>query len=79
MSLDDSYKEGRKNAFERKIENVYDMKISNDMKFTHDNKVNKISECNLIRDILYPSKRTKYIKSHYSSILRGFMNTRRGI
>ena len=43
----------------------------------HGNKVNKISECNLIYDVLNPSKHTKNLNRHYYPILRGCMNTRK--
>ena len=48
------------------------------MNFIHDNKVNYIPECNLLHGILNSSKCTNYINSHYSPILRGCMNRRRG-
>ena len=44
----------------------------------HENKVNKISECNLIHDIINPPKRTENINSNYYPILHVYMNTRRG-
>ena len=44
----------------------------------HGNKVNKIYECNLLHDILNPPKHTKLLNSHYSPILNGCMNTRKG-
>ena len=44
----------------------------------HEDEVNKISECNLLHDILNPSKRTKSISSHYSPILHRCMNTKKG-
>ena len=37
--------------------------------------VNKISECNLLHDILNPPKQTKNFKIHYSPIQYGCMNT----
>ena len=54
------------------------MKIPNGMNHIHDNKVNKIAECNLLHDMLNPSKCTKNINIHYSPILHGCMNTRKG-
>ena len=42
------------------------------------NEVKNISECNLLHDIINPSKRTKNLNSHYSPILHGCMNTRKG-
>ena len=44
----------------------------------HDKDVNKIAECNLLHDIINPPKRAKKLNSHYSPILQGFMNTRKG-
>ena len=44
----------------------------------NDNEVNKIAECNLLHDIINPPKPTKYLNSHYSPILHGCMNTRKG-
>ena len=41
----------------------------------HNNEVKNIAECNLLYDIINPSKRYKYINSHYSPILRRCMNT----
>ena len=43
----------------------------------HDNKVNKISEYNLLHDIINPPKFSKKLSSHYSPILHGCMNTRK--
>ena len=48
------------------------------MNFIHDNKINKIAECNLLHDILNPLKHTRNINSHYFPILCGCMNMRRG-
>ena len=42
----------------------------------HEKEVNKISELNLLHDIINPPKRAKNINRHYSPILHGFMNTR---
>ena len=47
------------------------------MTCTRENEVNKISECNLLHDILNPSKRTKNLNSHYSTILHGCINTQK--
>ena len=41
----------------------------------HGNKINKLSECNLLHDILNPPKITKNLNIHYSPILQGYMNT----
>ena len=57
ISLDE--KEWRKCAFESELKNTYDIKIPNGMVCIHKNEVNKISECNLLHDILNPSKCTK--------------------
>ena len=42
------------------------------------NEVNNISGFNLLHDIINPPKRAKNLNIHYSLILHGFMNTRRG-
>ena len=34
------------------------------MNSIHDNEVNNIAECNLLHDILNPSKQAKYTNSH---------------
>ena len=44
----------------------------------HNNEVEIISECNLLHDIINPPKTAKILNSHYSPILRGCMNTRKG-
>ena len=54
------------------------MKILNSMNHTHDNKANNISECNLLNDILNPSKLTKNINNHYYPILHGYINNFKG-
>ena len=54
----------RKHEFESELKIIYDMKRPNGMNCIHDNKVNKISECNLLHDIINPSKHTKNINSH---------------
>ena len=43
-----------------------------------DEEVNKIAECNLLYDIKNPPKHTKNLNSHYSPIIHGCMNTRKG-
>ena len=50
----------------------------NNMNRIHDNKVNNIAKCNLLHDMINPSKHTKNINSHYSPILDGYMNKRKG-
>ena len=44
----------------------------------HDKEVNNIAECNLLHDMINPPKCTKTLNSHYSSILPGYINTRKG-
>ena len=44
----------------------------------HYNEVNNIAEFNLLHDIISPPKRAKNINSHYSPIISGCMNTRKG-
>ena len=48
-----------KRAFECKIENTYGIENQNDMTRICDNKLNNISECNLLHDIINPRKLTK--------------------
>ena len=45
--------------FERELKSIYVIKIQNRMTYIHENKLNKISKCNLLHDILNPSKGTK--------------------
>ena len=45
------------------------------MTHIHDKEVNKISECNLLHDIINTPKLTKICKSRYSPIIHGCMNT----
>ena len=54
------------------------MKSLNYIHCIYDIKVINISKLNLLHDILNPSKCTKNINIHYSPILHGCMNTRRG-
>ena len=44
LSLYDSHKEWSKCAFGIELNNIYDIKILNDMNRIHDNKLNNISE-----------------------------------
>ena len=44
----------------------------------HNNAVNNIAECNLLHGIINPHKLVKNINSHYSPILHGCMNARKG-
>ena len=75
-SLDD--KEWCKHEFESEIKNIYDIIIPNGMNCIHEYEVNKIAKCNLLHDILTPSKCKKYLNSHYSPILHVCMNTQKG-
>ena len=43
----------------------------------HENEVNKIAECNLLHDILNPSKHTENLNSNYSNIVHACINTQR--
>ena len=70
--------EWRKCAFECKLKNTYGIENRNAMTRMHDNEVNKISEWNLLHDIINPPKHTKFLKRHYYPILHGCMNTRKG-
>ena len=44
----------------------------------HENESNTISGFNLLHDILNTSKRTKILNIHYSTILHGCMDKRKG-
>ena len=44
----------------------------------HNDEVNKISECNLLHNIINPPKRTNFFNRYYSPILHGCMNTKHG-
>ena len=59
----------RKRAFEWEQKSTYGIEDQNDMMRIHYREVNKISECNLLHDIINTPKRTKNLKSHYSPIL----------
>ena len=59
-------------------ESSYVIENWNKMIYIHDNEVNIIAECNLLCDIINPPKRVKNMNSHYSPILHGCMNTRKG-
>ena len=48
------------------------------MMHIHDKELNKISECNLLHCVIIPTKNCKNINIHYSPILHGLMNTRKG-
>ena len=44
----------------------------------HDNEVKNIDDWNLLHDIINPPKCAKNINIHYSPILHGCMNTKKG-
>ena len=44
----------------------------------HNNEVKNIAEFNLLHDIINPPKRAKNLNNHYSHIIHGCMNTRKG-
>ena len=54
------------------------MKSLNYINSIHDNKIDNISERNVLHGKTNYSKCTKYINIHYSPILHGCMNKRRG-
>ena len=49
--------EWHKRAFECKQKIAYGIESQNDMKRIHDKVVNKITECNVLHDIINPPKR----------------------
>ena len=59
MSLDEE--EWRNCAFESKLKSIYDIKRPNSMNLIHENEVSKITECNLLYDMLNPFKCTKQL------------------
>ena len=79
MSLDETKEklEWRKRTVEYKQKNTYGIKNQNYMRRIHDNKVNKIAECNLLHDIINHPKRTKILIIHYSPIIHGCINIRK--
>ena len=48
------------------------------MMLIHNNGVNNIAECNLLHNTINPPKCAKILNIHYSPILPGCMNTRKG-
>ena len=53
--------------FKCELENTYDIEIQKGMTCIHGNKLNKLSECNLLHDILNHPKRTNNLNRPYSS------------
>ena len=78
MSLDETKEtiEWGKRALE--YESSYLSKKLYKMIYIHDNEVKNIPEYNLLHDIINPPKRAKNINSHYSLIIHGCLNTRKG-
>ena len=74
--------EWRKRAFEYKKRNAYGIEnrndMTNDMTRISNKKLKNKAECNLLHDIINTPKRAKKINSHYSPILHGCINTRKG-
>ena len=64
-------------VFKWKLRNTYGIK-NRDIKRIHDDEVNNIAEYNLLHDIINPPKHNKVLDSHYSPILHGCMNKRKG-
>ena len=64
--------------FEWNLENTYEIEIQNGMTCIHDKEVYNIAEWNSLHDILKPPKCTKKLNYHYSPILHGCMNKRKG-
>ena len=79
ISLEDTKKKlyWRKCAFEYEQNNSYGIENRNDMTRIHNNKVNNISECNLLHDIINHTKHAKILNNHYSPILHVCINTRK--
>ena len=68
----------RKSLFEYEKKILYGIENRNDMMPIHNNEVENIAECNLPHDIINPPKHAKRLNSHYSPIIHGCMNTRKG-
>ena len=64
--------------FESKLKYIYDINISNSMNCLHYNKVNNIAECNLLHDMLKPSKYTKSINKYCTPTIHVCMNIHNG-
>ena len=54
---------------------MYDIKTQRGMICVQENEVNKIHKCNLLNYLLNHSKDTKFLYSHYYSIIYVCMNT----
>ena len=80
MSLEETKEslDCHKRAFEDEKKNSYGIENRNDMTRIHNNEVNNIAEWNLLHDIINPPKQTKILNIHYSHILHGCMNNRKG-
>ena len=62
MSLEETKEtvELHKRVFEFEFKNTYEIEKHNAMTRMHDNKVNNITECNLLHDVISSRKRTKH-------------------
>ena len=80
MSLEDTKEklEWRKHAFKYEQKNSYGIKKQTDTIHIHYKEVNKISEWNLIYDIINTTKRAEHLNIHYYPIIQVCMNTRLG-
>ena len=79
MSLEETKEniDWRKISFEYKRKSSYWIENRNYMTRIHNNEDNNIAECNLLHDIINPSKRAKILNVQYSHILHGCINTRK--
>ena len=68
----------RKRAFEYEKTNSYGIENRNDMTRIYNDEVDNIAEFNLLHNIINPPKRVNNLNIHYSPILHGYMNTRKG-
>ena len=66
MSIEETKEkiEWSKRAFEYKQKITYGIENQNDMISIHEKEVNKITEWNLLHDIINPPKRTKNLNIH---------------
>ena len=68
----------RKSEFKYTLKNTYGIENRNYMMPMHNDKVNKISEFNLLHDIINPPKHNRNLHRHYYPIGYGCIHTREG-
>ena len=78
MILDESKEKTEWRKREIEFESSYVIENRSKIIFIHENEVKNTAECNLLHDIINPPKRAKNINSHWSPIIHGCLNTRKG-